>query len=211
MDVEVARDAAVLVATERYVHLVCINEPRGFAHLVDRATGGAPAKQHGGRAAQQLQAIKVEGVAVIEGGVAHAVNEHVTGALQRKAAQTNVFLSAFRRQERDASGVLQGFLDGVQIAVIDQALGDHCDGLRNVTQLLLAFADGGLCGAHAVLALGGFCAFLHCHGCEGFFGGRGSLGLRANGSRQYQCTQRQESFFGWWWGLQGCAAAALSA
>src|SRR6218665_2468670 len=48
---------------------------------------GAGAEQKGGRAAQQFQPVQVEGVTVVERGVAHAVNEHVPGALQGKAAQ----------------------------------------------------------------------------------------------------------------------------
>ena len=211
VDVEVAGDTPVLVVAQRQVHLVCVDEPWRLAHLVDRAAGGAPPEQHGRRAAQQLHAVEVEGVAVVESRVAHPVNEHVARALQRKAAQADVFLAALGRQKGDAGGVLQGFLDGVEVAVIDEPLGHHRHRLRDIAQLLSALADGGLGRAHAVLALGGLCLFLHRDGGQGFVRRcAAGLGLYADRSRQHQGAQRQESFVGWW-GLQGCAAAALSA
>jgi hypothetical protein len=63
----------------------------------------AAAEQHRGRAAQHLDAVEVEGVAVVEGRVAHAVQEDVAGAGQREAAQADVLLAALGRLEGDAA------------------------------------------------------------------------------------------------------------
>ena len=49
-------------------------------------------------------------------------------------------------------GVLQRFLQRVEVAVVHQLLGDHGDRLRNVAQFLLALADGGGGGPQALLA-----------------------------------------------------------
>ena len=55
LDVEVAGDAAVVVAAQRGGHFIFGNGARLFAGLVDRAARRATAKQHGSGAAQQLQ------------------------------------------------------------------------------------------------------------------------------------------------------------
>jgi hypothetical protein len=121
LDVEVAGGAHVLVVAQGQVDLVLVDQARHLADLVDGAAGGAAAEQHRGRAAQDLHAVDGEGVAVVDGGVAHAVDEQVAGGLQREAAQADVFLAALGGQEGDAGGVLQRFLDGVEVAVVDQA------------------------------------------------------------------------------------------
>jgi hypothetical protein len=70
---------------------------------------------------------------------------------QREAAQADVFLAAFGRQEGDAGGVVQHVLQRVEVAVVDQLFGHHGDRLRNVAQFLLALADGGGGGASEVV------------------------------------------------------------
>ena len=190
--VEVASDTAVRVVAQRQVHLVGVDQSRCLAHLVDGAAGRSTPKQHGGGAAQHFHAIQIEGIALVERWVAHAVDEHVARALQGKAAQANVFFAAFRCQEGDACGVFQCFLDGVEVAIIDQAFGHHGDRLRDVAQLLLALADGGLGGAHTVFAFGGLGAFTHRDRGQAAVC-VGGLGLHVQRSRQHQNGQRQQS------------------
>ncbi len=180
--VEVAHRAQVAVAAERGVDLMAVEQARQLADLVDRAAGGAAAEQHRGRTAQHLEAVVVEGIALVEGRIAHAVDEHVAGGLQREAAQTDVLLAALGRQEADAGRQLQRVLHGVEIAVVDQLLGDHRDRLRDVAQLLLALADLRLGGLQAVLALG-LLGGLGLDGGQRLVGG-GGCGLSRRGQRQ---------------------------
>ena len=62
-------------------------------------------------------------------------------AVQREAAQADVFLAALGRLEGDAGGVAQRVLQRVEVAVVDQLLGDDGDRLRDVAQFLVALAD----------------------------------------------------------------------
>ena len=55
--------------------------------------------------------------------------------------------------------VLRSVLHRVEVAVVDQPLGDHGDRLRDVAQLLLSLADARLGGAQAVLPVASACAF----------------------------------------------------
>ncbi len=170
VQVEVARDAAVVVAAQGGRYLVVIDGARLFADLVDRATGGATSEQHRGRAAQQLDTVVVEGVAFIEGRVAQAVHKDVARGSQGKAAQADVFLAALGRLEGDPSGVVQHVLEGVEVAVVHQLFRHHRDRLGNVAQSLVAFADAGGSGAQGVLAFWCFGALLHHHGFERLVG-----------------------------------------
>ena len=172
-EVEVADDALVVVVAHGHIDLVLGDQPRGLGGLVDGAARRAAPEQHRRRAAQHLDAVQEEGVPVVERRVAHAVDEHVTGRLQREAAQADVFLATFGRQEADAGRVLEHVLHRVEVAVVDQLLGDHGDRLRDVTQFLVAFADGGGHGAHAVLA-----ALLVLLGLDGDLAQRRDLGRR---------------------------------
>jgi hypothetical protein len=108
-----------------------------------------------GRAAQHFDAVVVEGVALVEGRVAHAVDGRCRRRLQREAAQADVLLAALGRQEGDAGGAAQCVLHRVEVAVVDQLLGHHGDRLRDVAQLLLALADAGGDGAQLSLPLRG--------------------------------------------------------
>ena len=72
-------------------------------------------------------------------------------AVQREAAQADVFLAALGRLEGDAGGVVQRVLHGVEAAVVDQLLGDDGDRLRHVAQFLVAPADGRRRGPDRVL------------------------------------------------------------
>ena len=170
-DVEVADHPQVAVAADGHIDLVLVDQTRGLGDLVDRAAGRATAEHHRRRAAQHLDAVMEEGVAVIEGRIAHAVDEDIAGRLQREAAQADVLLAAFGRQEADAGGVLQHVLHRVEVAVIHQLLGDHGDRLRHVAQFLPALADGGGGGLQAVLA-----ALLVLLGLDGDLAQRRDLG-----------------------------------
>ena len=134
LDIEVARGTHIAVVAYRQGDLVFIDGAGLFAHLVDGAAGGTAPKQHGGRAAQDFQAVQVEGVTLVKRRVAHAVNEDVTGGLQRQAPQTNVFFAAFSRQKGNAAGVFECFLDGVEVAIIHELFSHYGHGLRDVTQ-----------------------------------------------------------------------------
>ena len=146
MLVEVTHHAAVVVAAHGHVDLVFIHQARHFVNQVDRAACGATAKQHRGRAAQEFDAVEVEGVAVVERGVAQAIHKNIACGRQCKAAQANVLFAAFGRLKRDACGLFERVFDGVEVAVIQLLFGHHGDGLRNVAQLLFAFADTGFGG-----------------------------------------------------------------
>ena len=87
------------MTAHRHIDGVFVNQTGLLADLVDRAAGGATAKQHGGRAAQQLNAVIVEGVTVIKRRVAHAVYKNVACRRQGEATQTDVFFTTLSRQE----------------------------------------------------------------------------------------------------------------
>ena len=197
LDVEVTRDAAVFVVAQRHVHLMLVQQQRLFVHLVDGTTGGATAEQHGSRSAQDFHAVVVEGIAVVEGGVADTVHKNVTSTLQREAAQADVFFAAFCSQEGDTTGVAQHVLHRVEVTVVDDLLGHHRDGLGDVAQFLVALADGGVRGAHRITSLGGFSGFLDGHGAQRLLLWRG-LGLCPTAHRcgQHQGAQRQGGITG---------------
>ena len=199
LDVDVGHRTAVLVAAQGQVNLGFVEQTGLLVHLVDRATGGATAEEHGSGAPQHFDAIHVEGVAVVEGRVAHAVDEQVAGGVEGEAAQADVFLAAFGRQEGDARGHLEGFLDGVDLAVVHELLGDDGDGLGNVAEFLLAFADAGGGGAQGVLAfLLAFGVGLDDHRLEGLLValGGGGLGEGAHGSGEHHGAERKDDFLG---------------
>ena len=113
--------------------------------------------------------------------------------MQRETAQTDVFLTSFCGQKADACSVFQGFFEGVQIAVVHQALGHHGHRLGNVAQLLFAFADAGVRRTNAVFAFSDFGFFLDGDGLQGFFVGflcEGVLGRQ--GACQHEGGQRQQ-------------------
>src|SRR6187551_674300 len=67
-------------------------------------------------AAQHLDPVEVEDVALVERGVADAVDEDVAAGGEREAAQADVLLAALGRLEADAGGVVQRLLHGVDAA-----------------------------------------------------------------------------------------------
>ena len=75
LDIEVTRGAHKAMATQCGRDIVLGDQFRHFADLVNRTARGAPAKEHGGRAAQQLNPVVVEHVAVVKSRVTHAVDE----------------------------------------------------------------------------------------------------------------------------------------
>ena len=87
--------------------LVHVREHRLLADLVDDAAGRAAPEQHRRRAAQQLDPVEVEDVAVVERRVADVVDVDVAARRQREAAQADVLLAALGRLEGDAGGVVQ--------------------------------------------------------------------------------------------------------
>ena len=151
LDVEVARAADVAAGAGRRRHLADVGQKRHLVDLVDDAAGRAAPEQHRGRAAQELDAVEAEHVALVEGRIAHAVDEDVAARGEREAAQADVLLAAFGRLEGDARRLVERFLDGVDAPVLDQLFGDDGDRLRNVAQLLHALADRARGGAHRVL------------------------------------------------------------
>ncbi len=187
LDIEVARDPAVVVAAQGGADFMLVNSPGRFADLVDRATGRTASKQHGGRAAQQFNTVVIEGVALVKGRVAHAVYKNVAGGGQGETAQANVFFAALGCLERDACGVVQHVFQGVQVAVVNQLFRDHGNALGNVAQLLFALADGGFHGTHGVFAGGRFGFFGYDHRLERF-GRRGGV-LLCHGAHR-ACQQQ---------------------
>ena len=188
-EVEVARQPVVLACAVGVRGLVLVHQQGRFVDLVDHATGGAFAKQHGGRAFEHFDAVEVEGVALLQGGVFHAVGVDVTGLKQREAAQAHIFFTGFACQEGDARGGAQHFTEIVLVAIRHQLFREHGDRLRNVFDVLLALADGGLAREHRVFVLD-FGCFLHRDGGQGGFWGR--LCPAADRGGQQQCTQRDE-------------------
>ena len=145
VDVEVADEAQEAVVADREVDLAGVVEEGLFRHLVDHAAGGAAAEQHRGRAAQQLDALETEHVAVVEGGVVQRVDVDVAG--HREAAQPDVLLAAFGRQEADAAHQLERLVQRVDLAVVHQPFGDDGHRLRHVHDVLAALGDRRVGGA----------------------------------------------------------------
>ena len=85
LPVEVGNNAFVVVAAQREVHLVLIDESRFLVDLIHRATGRAASEQHRGRATEHLEAVEIEGVAIVERRVTDAVDEDVAALGERKA------------------------------------------------------------------------------------------------------------------------------
>ena len=192
LEVEIALGAVELARAQGVGDFMLIDQQRCLVDLVDHATRGALAEQHGGRALEHFDAVVVEGVALVERSVLHAVDVDVAGLAQRKAAQAHIFLAGLAGLERDARGGAQHFAEIVLVAVVHQTFGEHRDRLRDVLDVLLALADRGLLDQQRVLALhfGGF-----AHG-DRAHGGFGRLGPAANGGRQQHCSQGQQGFVG---------------
>ena len=151
LQVEVAGGPEVAPAAADDRHLVDVREHRLLADLVDDAAGRAAPEQHRRRAAQQLDPVEVEDVAVVERRVADVVGEDVAARRQREAAQADVLLAALGRLEGDAGGVVQRVLHGVGAAVLEQLLGEDGRRLRHVAEVLVAAADGRRRRPHRVL------------------------------------------------------------
>ena len=185
MDVEVTRQALEVARADGVVHLVLGHQERLLAHLVDHAARGALAEQHGGRALEHLDAVVVEGVALVERAVAHPVGVDVACLAQREAAQAHVFLPGLAGLEGDAGGGLEHLAEVVEVAVVDQALRHHRDRLRNVAQFLVALADLRAGGAQVVLRLRHLDLFLDDHGTQGL----AAVGLRGLGQGTHAASE----------------------
>ena len=191
--VEVAGEAQEVVIAHGEVDPVLVHQARHLADLVDRAARGAAPEQHRGRAADDLDPVEVEGVPVVETRVTQHVHENVAGGLQRVAAQADVFFATFGGQERDAGGVLQHLLEGVEVAVVHQFFGDDGDRLRDVAQVLGAPRDAGARCAQAVATFFGLGLFLDGHGGQGLVLGCGRfLCERAHRTGQQHRAEREQ-------------------
>ena len=187
-----------------------VDQQGRLAHLVDHAAGRALAEQHRGRALEHFHAVVVERIALQQRGVFHAVVVNVACLAQRETAQTHVFLTRFACQEGHAGGGAQHFAEVVLVAVVHQLFSEHRDRLRNVLDLLLALAHGGLLDQQGVFALWGG-LLLHRHGGQRGFGCGAGLRPAANRGGQHHGAQGQQDFVGLGGGrgsrLQHAAAA----
>ena len=171
-------------------------DQQGFlVDLVDDTAGGAAAKQHGRRATQHFDAVVVEGVAFVLRRVLHAVDHQIADSGYGKAAQADVLVGAVLGGGKgDAGGVVQGLLEGVELGFVHQALGHHRQRLRNVADILFAFADVGFLRLQLVFGLH-LSRLLDRHRAHGGFGG-GGLGPTADRGCEHQSAQRKQCFFG---------------
>ena len=178
-EVEIALDALFLAGADGDADFLLVHQEGLLADLVDHTAGGALAEQHRGRALDDFHTVVVEGVALVQAAVAHAVAVDVAGLAEREAAQAHVFLAGLAGLEGHAGGGAQHLAHVVQVAVVDELLGHHRHALRDVAQLLRALADLGGLDLQVVLGL----RYLHLardgHGGQG--GGR--LGVAGGGGR----------------------------
>ena len=188
--VEVAGGAVVLAGAQRVAGFVLVDQQRVLVDLVDHAAGRALAEQHGGRALEHFDAVVVEGVALDQRGVLHAVHIDVARQAQREAAQAHVFFTGLAGLEGHARRGAQHFAEVVLVAVVHQLFGEHRHGLGDVLDVLLALAHGGLLDEQGVLALD-FGGFLHRHGGQGGFW-RAGLRHGAHRGGQHQRAQWQQ-------------------
>jgi hypothetical protein len=78
---------------------------------------------------RHFDAVEVEGVALVQRGVLHAVGVDVARLAEREAAQAHVFLTGFAGLEGDARRGAQHFAEVVLVAVGHQLFGEHRDRL----------------------------------------------------------------------------------
>ncbi len=134
--------------------LQVINRPRGFADLIDDATRLAAPEQHCAGTAQHVDLFQVEGFAVVLGGIADAIQIHVTKGVE--AAQVHVVARAatFGSVEGQTGHIAQCFPQRAGLLLFHQLVGDGGYGLRNVVRVLHGLADPGLAGAQAIRLFG---------------------------------------------------------
>ena len=194
LEVEVARGAVVLAGAVGVRGFVLVDQQGRLVDLVDHAAGRTLAEQHGGRALEHFDAVQVEGVALDQRGVLHAVHIDIARLAQREAAQAHVFFTRFARLEGHARGVAQHLAEVVHVAVVHLLFGEHRHGLGDVLDVLVALADRGLFEQQGVLALH-FGGFFHRHGGQGGLFGAG-LCHGAHGGGQHQGAQGQQGLVG---------------
>ena len=202
LEIEVALITLVIIGAKGRVDLLLGDQSRLLADLVHDAAGGAPAKQHGRRAAQHFHPIGVEHVTVVLRNVAHAIEVNI--ARRAEAAQADVVAdaAALTGLEGDADDVFERALEAVLALVMNQLVVDHRQRLRNVLGGHRHFPDAGdaaLVGLGCAVARSG-----HGDGCQGFAfdlrssgrarirRGCGALRPAGNRSCQHQRTQRQQ-------------------
>jgi hypothetical protein len=144
--VEVSLQFEVAVGANRGFDLVDAVEHRRLADLVDYAAGLAATEQHRRRAAQHVDLLQVEDLAVVLRGVAHAVEIHVAEGVE--AAQHHVVARtpALGGIERETGNVAQRLAQRTGILLVEQgavtvvmACGTSCGSCATLpTRVLLA-------------------------------------------------------------------------
>ena len=77
LEVEVTGEAVFLAGAQGVRDFVLVDQQRRLVDLVDHAAGRALAKQHGGRALEHFDAVEVERIAFVQGGILHAIGVDV--------------------------------------------------------------------------------------------------------------------------------------
>ncbi len=193
LEVEVTGEAVFLAGAQGVRDFVLVDQQRRLVDLVDHAAGRALAKQHGGRALEHFDAVEVEGVALVQWRILHAIGVDVPRLAEREPAQAHVFLTRFAGLEGHARRGAQHFAEVILVAVVHQLFGEYGDRLRDVADVLISLAHGGFLHPHGVLALDLRRVF---HGHRGQ-GGRviGGLSPTAHGRCKHQCAQRNQGLF----------------
>ena len=114
-----------------------------------------PARTAWSQEPQHLDALQEEGVSRSEGGPGR---RNTSPVVYSASAQTDVFSPPSATLEADARRLAQRVLSVSSFAVFHQLLGHDGDGLRNVAQLLLAFADAAFGGEVFLLLSGLSCS-----------------------------------------------------
>ena len=120
LEIEVTCGAQVISVASRDIHLMFGDGPCRLADLVHHAAGGAAPEQHGGRAAQNFNAVVVKGVSVVLGNVTHTVEVNVTSNAETAQADVVSNAAAFARFKRDANDVFERALEAVFALVVNQ-------------------------------------------------------------------------------------------
>ncbi len=97
-EVEVTRDAVRVARAVGVRGFVLVDQQGDLLTWLTTPPVVVLAEQHRGRALEHLNPVVVEGVALQQRGILHAVVVNVTGLAQREAAQTHVFLTRFACQ-----------------------------------------------------------------------------------------------------------------
>ena len=133
--VAVGRRAIEIVAAEDCGRGFQRRQCRGLADLIDRPTRGAAAEENGRGPFDDLERIKIEAIARVDGRIANAVEEEVvergeTAQIDRVAAR-----GTFTGIERDAGDIPERFLEACRGLILDELLADDRNRLRCVLKV----------------------------------------------------------------------------